>query len=115
MVDLTRQERMFLWVLSLVVLTGSGISYFLKRFPDLSHKVAFSERARFPHKIDINSASFDEILKIPYVGEKRATQILHYRTTRGLFKNIEQIQDIYGIGPKTFLKMDYPSATNSYY
>jgi len=105
MFTLTRQEKVFLLVLSLVVLTGSSMNYIFKRFPPLKNKINFLETAPFPGRININTASLDELVKIPYVGEKRAAQILDYRVQKGSFKTIEQIQEIYGIGPKTFRKM----------
>ena len=91
--------------LAAVVLTGSVINYFFKKFPTLKDRIAFIERARIPGRIDVNTAPIEELTKIPYVGDKRARQILKYRSEEGAFKTIEQIQEIYGIGPKTFQKM----------
>lgn len=56
-------------------------------------------------KININTASTTELDKLPGVGPSRAEQIITYRAENGGFKSIEEIQNIKGIGPKTFEKM----------
>ncbi|MGI6608817.1 MAG: ComEA family DNA-binding protein [Erysipelotrichaceae bacterium] len=59
-------------------------------------------------KISINSASLQQLIEIPYVGEKTALLIIEYRSKNGGFKSLEEIMEIRGIGPKKFEKMkDY--------
>ncbi|MDI9541208.1 MAG: helix-hairpin-helix domain-containing protein [Bacillota bacterium] len=56
-------------------------------------------------KISINSADLNQLMEIPYVGEKTALLIIEYRNTHGSFKTIEEIMEIKGIGLKKFEKM----------
>lgn len=54
--------------------------------------------------ININTASKEELMNLPSVGEKTAEKIIEYREKNGGFKNIEDIKNIDRIGDKTFEK-----------
>ncbi len=56
-------------------------------------------------RININLADADTLQKIPGVGPATAEKILTYREANGMFKDIEDIKNISGIGEKTFEKM----------
>jgi len=56
-------------------------------------------------KININTASLDELSKLPGLGEKKAQTIIEYRNTNGLFKAIEDITNVSGIGTATYEKL----------
>lgn len=59
-------------------------------------------------KIDLNRADKDELMKIPGVGEAKASQIIQYREEHGRFKKIEDIMNISGIKEGLFEKIrDY--------
>lgn len=51
-------------------------------------------------KIRINSASVIELQQLNGIGEKKAQLIIEYRSQHGKFKNIDELQNIKGIGPK---------------
>lgn len=56
------------------------------------------------NKININSASKEELMTLPNVGEKRAQAILDYRQ-ENRFEKIEDIKNVSGIGDKYFEAM----------
>jgi competence protein ComEA len=56
-------------------------------------------------KIDINSASVQELQKLPQIGAAVAQRIVDYRGKHGKFSKIEEIMKVKGIGEKTFLKI----------
>ena len=47
----------------------------------------------------LNTATREELLALPGVGEKTADRILSYRDTYGRFSAVEQLLDVEGIGP----------------
>ena len=53
-------------------------------------------------KININTASADELVQLKGVGPKKAATIIEYRKTNGPFKLPEDLIKVPGIGLKTF-------------
>ena len=53
-------------------------------------------------KININTASADELMDLKGIGEKKAKGIIEFRKTNGIFKQPEDLMKVPGIGPKTF-------------
>ncbi len=53
-------------------------------------------------KININTASLDDLQKLPRIGEKIAQRILDFRKANGNFKKIEELMKVKGIGEKLF-------------
>ncbi|MDD2435104.1 MAG: ComEA family DNA-binding protein [Bacilli bacterium] len=59
-------------------------------------------------KIALNTATFEELLTLPGIGNTKANDIIKYREEIGGFKNIEEIMNIKGIGKATYEKFkDY--------
>lgn len=60
------------------------------------------------NKIDINTASKEELMTLSGIGESKATQIISYRESNGHFSKIEDIMNISGIKDGVFNKIkDY--------
>lgn len=57
------------------------------------------EGPEFP--ININLADEDELTALPGIGPARAAAIVAFRTENGPFRNINDLQKIHGIGPRT--------------
>jgi competence protein ComEA len=56
-------------------------------------------------QININTASVEELDKLPGIGPSIAQAIIDYRTQHGPFQTIEQINDVKGIGDALFAKI----------
>lgn len=56
-------------------------------------------------KVNINTASVEELDTVPEIGPAIATRIVEYREANGPFARIEDIVNVKGIGEATFLKM----------
>ena len=54
-------------------------------------------------KININTATIEELDNLPGVGEATANKILNYRQENGMFKSIEEIKNVNGIGEKKYV------------
>ena len=75
----------------------------------ISHDISSVEKTIIPNDdaVDINSADFNELCSIKYIGETTASNILIYREEIGRFENIEQIKNIEGISDKIFDAIKY--------
>jgi competence protein ComEA len=56
-------------------------------------------------KININSATSEQLQSLPGIGPATAKAILEYRTKVGKFNKIDEIINVKGIGEKKFQKI----------
>jgi competence ComEA-like helix-hairpin-helix protein len=59
-------------------------------------------KTRQPLLIDINLADAETWQRLPGIGEKRARQIVKYRSTLGGFLSVEQLGEMYGLPDSVF-------------
>lgn len=55
--------------------------------------------------ININTATKEELTTLSGIGESKAEDIINYRSTNGLFKNIAEIKNVSGIGEALYEKI----------
>ncbi len=56
-------------------------------------------------KVNINTATVDELSALYGIGEGKAKAIIAYRNKNGTFKSIEELANVKGIGKKTVAKL----------
>ena len=61
--------------------------------------------AASPNAININTASADELERLPHIGRKTAEAIVDHRTRHGAFRRIEQVMLIRGVSEVRFKKI----------
>ena len=74
------------------------------RIPARGEALADSATAAQPARqgrIDLNSASVEQLRGLPNVGEVRAQAIVSFREARGAFASVDDLLLVSGIGPET--------------
>ena len=86
-----------------IVLCGSIAQAVFKAYPHTIQSMSAEER--FVNKTSVNTASFDELIRVPYIGEVTARAIILYRKEKGKIAALEEIKSIPYIYPSNYLKM----------
>jgi len=117
----TKKEKNIILTLALIILIGA-VWFLIKKYiicsdpvnlADLENKNNFSrQEEQFPvevitenNKVNINTDSFERIEALPYIGRKRAEDIIEYRKANGNFHKLEDLTSVKGIGLKTIEKL----------
>lgn len=53
-------------------------------------------------KVNLNTATVEQLQTLPKVGAKMAQRIVEYRTANKGFKTVDELRNVKGIGPKVF-------------
>ena len=56
-------------------------------------------------KVDLNSATYQDLVAVPGIGSRLAKRILDARNAKGRFLRMNDLLDVRGIGPKTFHRL----------
>ena len=79
------------------------IAPFLLMVPLLMiNQFSFAEN---PAKVNINSATMEELITLPGIGESTAKSIVDFRETNGGFSSAEDIMKVSGVGEKKYEKI----------
>jgi len=65
-----------------------------------------SHKLQSGQTIDINTASETDLTQLPGVGPTLARRIVEYRQANGPFSTVDDLQNVSGVGPSKFAKME---------
>ena len=71
---------------------------------DLS--ITLVDESQSPQKVDINRADIWLLEALPGIGESRAGAIVDYRQQNGMFRSIEELRNVPGIGESIFEQLE---------
>lgn len=72
---------------------------------DKNNKAEISTNEEINSKVNINTATKEELQTLSGVGESKAEAIIKYREEKGPFEKIEDIKNVSGIGESAFEKI----------
>ena len=56
-------------------------------------------------KVNINTATAQQLAELPGVGDKLAARIVEYRQKAGGFKSAQELMNVQGVGEKNFARL----------
>jgi competence protein ComEA len=48
--------------------------------------------------VNVNTATLEELVRLPGIGESKARAIMEHRKERGAFRSVDQLREVKGIG-----------------
>jgi len=57
-------------------------------------------------KVNLNTASIEQLTTLPGVGPKLAARIVEYRQKSGTFRSPQELMNVKGVGEKNFAKIE---------
>ncbi len=100
----SRQERQVLSGLVMVIVIGSLCSYVFKQYPQLQNIVNVMDTNKLILKVDVNNATFDELVEVPFIGPVTAASILNYRENIGVIEAVAELKGLPGIRDENYEK-----------
>ena len=85
-------------------LTATGLAVLLA-FLATSGLAAAAAKPAPAGKVNINTATVEQLQTLPGVGQKLAARIVEYRQKSGGFKSTQEIVNVKGLGEKNFQKI----------
>ena len=71
----------------------------------LKNDACITDSVKTRGKVSINTATKEELMSLTGIGDSKAEDIIKYREENGLFKTIEDIKNVSGIGDSLFAKI----------
>lgn len=105
MLPLTSRERLAVVFISGVFLLGLSLKLVFVLRPALSRHLTVLDEPSYRPRVNLNTASYDEILAVPFIGPSSAGRILRYRQTYGSIPGPETLAIILKKKPQEIERM----------
>ena len=112
--SLTRREQIVVALLVASLVIGGGISLWDHFSPEATENFQVVRVAKPPEttsettepekaavKVHLNTATAQELERLPRIGPKMAQKIIQWRTDHGPFRTLDDLAKVPGIGKKT--------------
>ncbi len=66
---------------------------------------AAAKKLSLGETVDLNTATYDDLLRVPGIGKTKAHAILEYREGHGPFASVDDLVKVKGIGTKSLKKL----------
>jgi competence protein ComEA len=87
--------------LALALIVVAGLFFLLGRWSHESSKAAVDISEHAGPALDLNRATKAELRLLPGLGDALAQRIVDFRSRHGGFRSIDDLRQVFGIGPKT--------------
>ena len=94
-----KAENLILWLTLVAVIACGAFAAHLMVAPRAVNTTHLSQSQT--DKLNINTATLQQLEALPEIGPKVAESIIQYRNEHGTFETIGQLLDVPGIGEKT--------------
>ena len=105
MFSLTKQEKNALICLIIIILVGTTLHFILQKNPQLNNLINTLESDRLYLKVDLNTASYEELVNLSFVGPVMAKRIIDFRTQHGFFDDVAQLKNVTGIKESNYKRI----------
>ena len=103
-------ERLALWRIGAAALAGMGLLLGLRQrapltvtgVPVVRRAETWDGRLAAARHLDVNTADAAALERLPHIGPSLAQRIVEYRVAHGSFASPKELQQVPGIGPKTY-------------
>lgn len=100
----TSAERKVIVTIALVVAISVTVGNVIKTYPFLKDLTNLLESPELYPKVNLNKASYEELLALPCIGDTTAQAIIDYRAKFGPFNSVEALTRVDGISTGNLAK-----------
>lgn len=101
---LTKDEKYLLFCLGAVIAIGGGLNLSFMVFPSIKERINFIEASFLIPKLDLNRATYAELVALPKIGPKDAEALLVHRKMHGRFSSLTELKDVLGLSVTAWRK-----------